>query len=411
MNRGRYGLIIGVGCAVVLAFLLLAGAVVLLGRGLMARTTPVQEIAQVTPMPAEDLTQQLAVPTLTPGPAQETQNRVAEANGLDTMIYVRLYEEVNPGVVSIQVFTRQGDITSQGAGSGFLISDDGYIVTNNHVIAGAVRVTVVFFNGIEAQAEIIGTDPDSDLAVIQVQDLPEGVRSLELGDSDAVQVGELVIAIGNPFGQQGSMTTGIVSAVGRVLPTRVTQFSVPQAIQTDAAINPGNSGGPLLNLLGQVIGVNAQIATGGTPASAGVGFAIPVNVVRQIAPVLIEQGAYQWPWLGVSGTSVNLLIAQANDLPTQFGAYIADVIPGGPAAEAGLRGSTGVQRVDGFDVPVGGDVIVSVNGEMVEDFNDLLVTVAFRDPTEEVELVYIRDGQEMQTTIALAPRPTSMRRQ
>jgi S1-C subfamily serine protease len=224
-------------------------------------------------------------------------------------------------------------------------------------------------------------------------------------------VGELVIAIGNPFGQQGSMTTGIVSAVGRVLPTRVTQFSVPQAIQTDAAINPGNSGGPLLNLLGQVIGVNAQIATGGTPASAGVGFAIPVNVVRQIAPVLIEQGAYQWPWLGVSGTSVNLLIAQANDLPTQFGAYIADVIPGGPAAEAGLRGSTGVQRVDGFDVPVGGDVIVSVNGEMVEDFNDLLVTVAFRDPTEEVELVYIRDGQEMQTTIALAPRPTSMRRQ
>ncbi|MGI5915314.1 MAG: S1C family serine protease [Anaerolineae bacterium] len=408
MNRGRSGLVIGIGCAVLLVFGLLLFSVFAVAPRLLRQAMP-QTGEQITP-PQDEPVGRVVAPTITPAPPVESPNRAVQANGLDTQSYVQLYEDVNPGVVSIQVFTRRGDITSQGAGSGFVIDDNGHIVTNNHVIAGAVRVTVIFYNGIEAEATVVGTDPDSDLAVIRVDDLPEDVHPLVLGNSDDVQVGELVIAIGNPFGQQGSMTAGIVSAVGRVLPTQVTQFSIPQAIQTDTAINPGNSGGPLLNLQGQVIGVNAQIATAGNPASAGVGFAIPVNVVRQIAPVLIETGSYQWPWVGVSGTSVNLLIQQANDLPTQSGAYIAEVIPGGPAAAVGLRGSTGAQRIDGFDVPVGGDVIIAVDGEVIEDFSDLLVNVAFRRPGDELELTYLRDGQERQVRVTLAPRPNSVNR-
>ncbi len=257
---------------------------------------------------------------------------------------------------------------------------------------------------------MVGTDPDSDLAVIKVASMPDGVHSLEMADSDQVQAGQMVIAIGNPFGLQSSMTMGIVSAVGRTLPTGVTQFSIPQAIQTDAAINPGNSGGPLMNLAGQVIGVNAQIATGGTTtANAGVGFAIPVNVVRRVAPELINTGSYTWPWLGVSGTSVDLGLQQANDLPTQDGAYIAQAVSGGPAEKAGLRGSTGVRQVNGINEEVGGDVILAIDGKSVVDFSDLLLTVAFHNPGDTVTLTILRDGKQMTVDVTLAPRPTTVR--
>jgi S1-C subfamily serine protease len=296
----------------------------------------------------------------------------------------------------------------QGAGSGFIFDNDGHIVTNNHVVANADRVTVVFYNGIEVEAEIIGTDDDSDLAVLQVDELATGAHPLPLGDSDAIEVGEPVVAIGNPFQLGGSMTAGIVSAIGRTIPSLVERFRIPQAIQTDAAINPGNSGGPLLNLKGEVIGVNAQIAQTGVRANAGVGFAIPSNIVRRVVPELIEKGSYEWPWLGVEGGSVNLVIMKANNLETQQGAYISRVVEDSPAARAGLQGASYRTQIDGLPVPVGGDVIIEADGKAIADFSDLLVQVAFKKPGDKMKLTILRDGQRRQLTVTLAPRPANL---
>ena len=347
-----------------------------------------------------------AAPTWTLPPPGQSQPALP---GFSPDLLVNLYKQLNPGVVSIQVHIERGPISGSAAGSGVILDNAGHIVTNNHVVAGATQVTVIFYNAIEAEARIVGTDDDSDLAVIQVDRLPEGAHPLPLGDSDQVQVGEWVVAIGNPFGLSGSMTVGIVSAVGRMIPSE-TPFTIPQAIQTDAAINPGNSGGPLLNLRGEVIGVNAQIATGGSPASAGVGFAIPSNVVRLVVPALIERGAYDWPWLGIQGTSVNLFIMRANRLETQQGAYIESVIQGSPADRAGLRGSTGSRVVSGLEVPVGGDVIIEADGRPIRDFSDLLGAVAFKRPGDPLTLTILRAGQRQQVTVTLAPRPQSLGR-
>jgi len=335
------------------------------------------------------------------GSSAPVQGVPAASNSL-----VALYQDTNPGVVSIEVATvRGGTLRGAGAGSGFIYDDQGHIVTNNHVVQGATQVTVIFYNGQEAEATIVGTDPNSDLAVIKVDQLAQGAHPLPLGDSDRVAVGESVIAIGNPFALGNSMTAGIVSAVGRTIESGATPFSIPRAIQTDAAINHGNSGGPLLNLSGQVIGVNAQIASE-TDANAGVGFAIPSNIVRQVVPALIERGAYAWPWLGVSGGSVNLSIAKANNLSVQQGAYIDSVTSGGPAAKAGLRGSTGTRSVDGVDVPTGGDVIVAIDNKPVTDFDTLLVEVASRKPGDQVQLTVLRGGQRQQVTVTLGERPS-----
>ena len=315
-----------------------------------------------------------------------------------------LYDQVGPGVVNIRVFTERGGMVGQAAGSGFIIDEQGHIVTNNHVVADAIRVTVIYFNGIEAEAKIIGTDVDSDLAVIKVSQLIDEVHPVPLGDSDRVEVGQWVIAIGNPFGNQNSMSIGIVSAVGRTIPTGVTPFSIPQSIQTDAAINPGNSGGPLLNLLGQVVGINAQIATGGDRANSGVGFAIPVNILRKIAPLLIEEGSYNWPWLGIEGTDLNLAIMAANNLTEQQGAYINGVVDGGPASAA-LIGSTGTIEIEGVIAPVGGDVVIEADGQPVRFFSDLLVAVAFKNPGDQINLTILRDGERQSIVVELGPRP------
>jgi 2-alkenal reductase len=348
-------------------------------------------------------------PTLTPAPLVTKEADTSQGQSeppIEEGSLAALYDETNPGVVNIQVYVERAGMTDQGAGSGFVLDDEGHIVTNNHVIALAQEVTVIFHNGFEMAAEIVGTDDDSDLAVVRVDELPDGAVPLKLGDSDNVQAGDWVVAIGNPFRLGGSMSLGIVSAVGRAIPSGVTPFRIPHAIQTDAAINPGNSGGPLLNLEGQVIGVNAQIASGSGGVNSGVGFAIPANVVRRVAPTLIEQGVYQWPWLGVSGTSMNLLLQEADDLPIQRGAYIGEVTEGGPAAEAGMRGATGTQQLMGLDVPVGGDVVIEADGEAIEDFNDLLAYVAFKRPGDEVELTILRDGERQQVTVELGTRPS-----
>lgn len=371
------------------------------------------EVQQESTPSVSEVTQEVeeVIPTITVAPEQTEPEATAEGSGapqLEAGSLAALYEQANPGVVSIRIYAERGGTTDRGSGSGFVLGDDGHIVTNNHVVAQADVVTAIFYNGVEVPAETVGRDADSDLAVVKVDALPDGVVSLPVAGSDAVEPGDWVVAIGNPFSLGGSMSLGIVSAVGRAIPSGATRFRIPQAIQTDAAINPGNSGGPLLNLDGQVVGVNAQIASGGTGTNTGVGFAIPSDVVRRVAPALVEKGAYQWPWLGVSGASVNLLVQEANDLEIQRGAYIAEVVEGGPAAQAGLQGATGIQTILGADVPVGGDVVVEADGQPIRDFTDLLAYVAFRRPGDVVELTILRDGERRQLTVELAVRPEGL---
>lgn len=431
MDTKRFALIAVAGCGILLLLLVMVVSAALLipgqirgltawltqeAAGPVATVTPQETVPTLVPQAA---TAKEASPTATslsqrvesaPSPQART---VRELLGITSGTLPVLYNQLNPGVVNIQVFVQRQGLPGQGAGSGFIFDNQGHIITNNHVVAEAKNVTVVFHDGFEAEAEIVGTDVDSDLAVLHVGEFAEGAHPLPLGDSDEVKPGQLAIAIGNPFRFGGSMTLGVVSAVGRTIPAgprEVIPFQIPQAIQTDAAINPGNSGGPLLNLEGEVIGVNAQIRTGGTQANAGVGFAIPSNIVRRVAPVLIEQGEYEWPWLGVSGHDVDLFVQRANELDTQRGAYIREVVPDSPAAEAGLRGSTGAVEVQGFQIPVGGDIVIEVNGKPVADFSDLLVDVAFESPGDTIELTIIRDGQRREVTVELAPRPENLGR-
>lgn len=402
MNERRVALIAGAGCVILFLLLLLAIPVGLLAAN---EITQIRSVSKAPPVVVTKVVE--ALPTLPPPQPTEPPRQVPQTQppqqrpGVAPGSMTELYKQVNPGVVNIQVQVSQGIFSGEGAGSGFILDEEGHIVTNSHVVANADRVLVVFYNGIEAEAEVIGTDNDSDLAVVKVDELPEGAHSLAIGNSDQVEAGEWVIAIGNPFGQQSSMTVGIVSAVGRTIPS-LSLFDIPQAIQTDAAINPGNSGGPLLNVNGEVVGVNAQIAAGGVRANAGVGFAIPSNIVQLVVPSLIEKGSYTWPWLGVSGVSVNLGIQRLNDLNTQQGAYIAEVIDGSPAAEVGLRGSRSQDQL------VGGDVVIEADGKPITGFSDLLIEVAFRQPGYEMELTILRNGQRRQVTVTLAPRPENL---
>jgi 2-alkenal reductase len=416
MDSGRIKVFLaGCGCATLLAVLLvtaiafgfpIAGQWALQIPGDQATQQPFGSPEQGTPIATPSLIQAesspapVGTPIITGGNIAENQEIVSSD------FLSQLYQSVSPGVVSINVLVNNAGLNGQSAGSGFVFDEAGHIVTNNHVVENANLVIVTFQDGSESKAEIVGTDPYSDLAVIRVEQLPDSATPLPIGDSNTIVTGDWVVAIGNPFGLNSSMTLGIVSAVGRTIPVN-NSFSIPEAIQTDAAINPGNSGGPLLNLQGQVIGVNAQIASGGTMANAGVGFSIPANTVRRVVPTLIDVGVFQWPWLGIEGTSVNLFIAQANNLAVKKGAYIVNVIPGGPADQAGLQGGTELVSVDGVDVPTGGDVIIAADGETIEDYSELLVVIASHEPGTSIELTVLRNGEEQQVTVTLGPRPTN----
>jgi len=409
MDQRRFIIAAGIGCLVLLLLLVVAVPVVFLNFFPIRRTVTQLDTPAVvaeTPAGAFEATQQ-AIPTLTPAAPAGTPAERQGVPNINSELLSELYEQLNPGVVSLFVNVEHGGRTGEVAGSGFILDEQGHIVTNNHVVAGGELVIVIFYDGTQSRAEIIGTDVDSDLAVVRVDELPENTHPLPLGDSDLVEPGQWVVAIGNPFGLSSTMTTGIVSAVGRAIPSEAVGFSIPQSIQTDAAINPGNSGGPLLSLSGEVIGVNAQIATGGqVMANAGVGFAIPANIVRRVIPVLIEEGSYRWPWLGVvAPPGVDLFIKEANNLETQAGAYIHQVVEGGPADQAGLQGTEEIVEVDGIEVPVGGDVVIEANGERIDDFNDLLVQVAFASPGDQMDLTIIREGQQRTVTVELGARP------
>ncbi len=350
---------------------------------------------------------QVVVATPTPLP----DALVAEATAEDLLL-VNLYARVNPGVVNIDVAAGAGETASIfGSGSGFLIDTEGHIVTNHHVVEGADTIWVTFSDGSLREAEVLGTDPFSDLAVLKVDDLPPGAVPLELGDSDTLQVGQRVIAIGNPFGLQGTMTVGVISALGRVLPTVTTatggSFSNPEIIQTDAAINPGNSGGPLLDSAGRVIGVNTAIRTT-TGGNMGVGFAVPVNTVKRIVPRLISEGTYHYPYLGITADNRFTLaqLAHELDLPVTQGVLVSAVEPGGPADRAGIRGGTRTARVLGTTVQVGGDIIIAIDGHPIQDFNDLIAyLVRETEVGQVVTVTIVRDGKEMDVSVRLGERP------
>lgn len=325
-------------------------------------------------------------------------------------LLVALYARANPAVVNITEYSNQGgQVMPLGQGSGFVYDGLGHIVTNAHVIHGSDQIEVTFWDGTIELAELVGEDLHSDLAVLKVQKMPEGVIPLPLGNMESLAVGQTVVAIGNPFGLEGTLTKGVISALGRSIPA-LTSFSIPQAIQTDAAINPGNSGGPLLNLQGEVIGVNAQIETGGTSrTNSGVGFAIPVSILKIVIPDLIEKGKHDWAWLGVRGGSLSPLVREAMKLKVNKGAYIAEVVAGGPSAKAGLRGSTDTVTVRGREVEIGGDVVIAINGEPVRSFDDLLIYITLKGkPGDTVELTIIRNNQELTINVKLEARPASL---
>ncbi len=323
---------------------------------------------------------------------------------------VELYAKVNPSVVNITIYQEQnGELTGVGQGSGFVFDDQGYIVTNAHVVHGAEAVDVTFSDGTVLEGEIVGEDFNSDLAVVNVGELPAGVEPLTLGNMESLAVGQTVVAIGNPFGLAGTLTRGIISALGRTIPA-LTPFSIPQSIQTDAAINPGNSGGPLLNLQAEVIGVNAQIETGGTTRSnLGVGFAIPVSIVKIVVPDLIEKGAHEWAWLGVRGSDVTPILVEAMKLPEKRGAYFAEIVPDGPAAKAGLLGADENVAVDKRRIEIGGDVVLAIDGQPVSSFDDLLIYIALQtQPGQDVTITVLRDGKPIDVKVTLEERPAEL---
>ncbi len=322
-----------------------------------------------------------------------------------------LYKRVSPAVVNINVVIGQStqDPTQGGMaeGSGFLYDARDRIVTNIHVVDGATQIEVNFPDGTVEEAKVLGVDPDSDLAVIQVASVLAGVQPLTLGDSDAVEVGQSVAAIGNPFGLEGTLTSGIVSAKGRVIPSGLSQYSIPQMIQTDAAINPGNSGGPLLTLNGEVIGVNTQIQTdGNSRANSGVGFAVPSSVIARVVPDLIAKGSHEWSWLGVAGGTITGSVAKEMGLEGVKGAYIDEVTKDGPAEKAGLRGSNREKEIQGQKVMVGGDVVTGINGQTIRNFDDLLIYIALRSKVgDTIQLTVLRDGTKKEFKVTLAARP------
>ena len=321
---------------------------------------------------------------------------------------VEVYRRASPAVVNITTRTVEWDFfygatPGGGTGSGFIVSEDGIIVTNLHVVQGAQQIQVTLSDRTSFTGRVVGFDPLTDLAVVQIEPKERKLPTLPLGDSNQLQVGQRVIAIGNPFGFQATLTTGVVSALQRTLPTRSGAL-IDEAIQTDAAINPGNSGGPLLDSQGRVIGINTLIFTP-TGGSVGIGFAIPVSTLKLILTDLVRHGRPQRPWLGIRTIEVFPELARALKLPVESGVMVADVVRGAPAAGAGLQGSSRSEIIGRMRYPVGGDIIVAVDGQKVESVLDLNRILAKKRPQDSIEVSFYRGGEKRTLRVQLALRP------
>jgi S1-C subfamily serine protease len=355
-------------------------------------------------LPGTSLTQPtpVAVVQTSPPPVLDTSINTVPQDGSLAM----LYQKVIPGVVSIRA--------GLSSGSGFMYDDKGHVITNEHVIEGSSQVEVAFSSGYKAYGTVVGFDRDADIAVIKVDAPAEEFYPLAIGDSSTLVVGQPVVAIGNPFGLNGTMTLGIISGLGRTQPASQAAgggfFSTADIIQTDAAINPGNSGGPLFNLNGEVIGINQSIRTNtfsgtGNAVNSGVGFSISINLVKRIVPVLIRDGKYEYPYLGITSSSdLGLDEIEALGLNTFTGAYVINVVPDGPADKAGIKAGTIPTSIQGLNA--GGDLIIAFDGKPVTTFDELLsYLTTSKFPGETVVLTVLRDGQTLDITVTLGKRP------
>lgn len=402
--------------------LLLIGCMLTFAAGAWLFFRPVQTVVS-TPRPSILVATRIPVAASTPVPQVVI---ATPENGMDyeTAVLATIYRDVNPSVVNVTVLTQShpdlpdndprlpqldpNELLPFSSGSGFVWDANGYIVTNYHVVEGADEVQITFSDGTMAVAEVVGVDPDSDLAVLYIDAAGYPLVPVRRGHMEEVIVGMRVAAIGNPFGLQGTLTSGIVSAIGRSIRAR-DNFSIPDSIQTDTAINPGNSGGPLLNERGEVIGVNAQIRTESN-SNSGVGFAIPISIVERVVPALIENGSYAHSYMGVSGGTYSPICSEDLGLPKDLrGALVLSVLPNTPAAQAGLQGSTrpGESRYALIcSAGPGGDLIVAINGETVTSFDDVLAYLqGDTSPGDVVTLTIWREGELLDLDLTLAPRP------
>jgi S1-C subfamily serine protease len=372
-----------------------------------------------TPIPPQPTATAVQVPpTETPLPGLveplDAEREAAAANALEEQV-IAVYEAGGPSVVNITSLSVVYDmfmqpIPQEGSGSGFVYDAEGHIITNFHVVEGADQLLVTLADGQEFEAELVGQDPTNDLAVIRISaggDLP---APLPLGDSDDLRVGQFVVAIGNPFGLEQTLTVGVVSALGRIIQSPEENRFIGEAIQTDAAINPGNSGGPLLDLQGRVIGVNSQIISP-SRANAGIGFAVSANTVRRVAPELIARGYYPHPWLGISSLPLSPRTADifreaGVDIAVDNGLLILEAVTGGPAAQAGVRGGDHIVRFGRYNLPVGGDVLTAIDGQVLQTSRDLTMYLDTRTEIgQTVRLTVVREGQEMTLEATLGERP------
>jgi putative serine protease PepD len=326
---------------------------------------------------------------------------------------VAVYQKVSPSVVNVisTVITRDfflNPIPREGSGSGSVIDNRGHILTNNHVIRDAQKLEVTLFDGSKWAAALIGTDPDNDLAVLKINAPPEKLKSVPLSESRKLQVGQKVLALGNPFGLGLTLTTGIISSLGRTIRSEVGTM-IEDVIQTDASINPGNSGGPLLNSEGEMIGINTAILSP-TGGSVGIGFAIPVNTAKRITPQLISKGYVSYAYLGASVQPVIPDLAKALGLKVEKGAMVIEVTPGGPADKAGLKGGNRQVQVGNFLLIAGGDVITRIDRLEIRDADDLIKHLRERKPGETINLTVLRQEKFRQIKVTLKERPRSFRR-
>ena len=312
-----------------------------------------------------------------------------------------IYDQDGPGVAFIQADGASGEAT----GSGFVLDRQGYILTNAHVVEGARSAQVSFEDsGDLIDAKMVGADPSTDLALLKVDPQATKLAPLKLGDSEKARVGDPVVAIGNPFGYSRTVTTGIVSAKQRRIEAP-NGFQIDNVIQTDAAINPGNSGGPLLDAYGRVLGINSQIATGGSRGSVGIGFAVPVNTAKTVIPQLKANGRIDRAYLGITSARLTADLAKQLKLPTDKGALVQDVVPGGPSDKAGIRGG---QSVSPNEIAAGGDLIVELDGRKINSPDDVAGAIADNKAGDRVTVKYVRGGKEKTAVVTLGKRPAQV---